>query len=184
MIHSKQRKSPGRNMALAALLLALAFVLPLLTGQIPQIGMMLSPMHIPAMLAGFILPLPWAVALAFVMPLLRSLLFSIPIMLPMALTMAFELAAYALIISWLAPKLAQTLPGIIATLLIAMAGGRVVYAIANYFILNAMGIPFNLATVFKALTIGGLPGIIIQLLLLPPLVLALRRAGMRSPERA
>ncbi len=180
MIHRKQKQSPGRNIAIAAMLLALAFVLPFLTGQIPQIGMMLSPMHIPAMLAGFVLPLPWAVPLAFVMPLLRSLLFSIPVMMPVALTMAFELAAYALIIALVAPKLAKAWPGIIATLLIAMVGGRIVYSIANFFILNTIGIPFELGTVVKSLTIGGLPGIVVQLILIPPLVLALRRAGVRS----
>lgn len=184
MIQANRKRSNSRNLTISALLLALAFVLPFFTGQIPQIGMMLSPMHIPAMLAGFILPLPWAVGIAFIMPLLRSMIFQIPVMLPMALTMAFELASYALIISLLAKVLAKSWPGIIATLLIAMAGGRIVFTIANFIILNLMGIPFNFSTVFKALTIGGLPGIIVQLILIPPLVIALRRAGMPAPERA
>ena len=43
--------SPARNVVLAALFLALAFVLPMLTGHVPQIGAMLCPMHFPVLLA-------------------------------------------------------------------------------------------------------------------------------------
>ena len=41
------------KLTLAAMFLALAFILPFLTGQIPQIGSMLCPMHIPVLLCGF-----------------------------------------------------------------------------------------------------------------------------------
>ncbi len=176
MIHRDRQQTITRHLTISALLLALAFVLPFLTGQVPQIGSMLSPMHIPAILAGFLLPFPWAAGVAFVMPLLRSLIFTIPPMLPMALTMAFELLTYALLVALIAPKHAKNWAGILLTMLIAMVGGRIVYAIANFFILNAMGMPFSLPTVFKALTIGGLPGIILHLVIIPPIVLALRRA--------
>ena len=47
--------SPARNIVLAALFLALAFVLPMITGHVPQIGNMLCPMHFPVLLAGFVL---------------------------------------------------------------------------------------------------------------------------------
>ena len=43
-----------RKLTYAALFLAIAMVLPFLTGQIPEIGSMLSPMHIPVLLCGFI----------------------------------------------------------------------------------------------------------------------------------
>ena len=43
----------------SALYLAIALVLPFLTGQIPQIGSMLCPMHIPALLCGFVCGWPW-----------------------------------------------------------------------------------------------------------------------------
>ena len=67
--------SPARNMVLAALFLALAFVLPMITGHVPQIGNMLCPMHFPVLLAGFVLGGPWGLALGFIAPLLRSVLF-------------------------------------------------------------------------------------------------------------
>ena len=46
--------SPMRQLVLAALFLALAFVLPLLTGQVPKVGNMLCPMHFPVLLCGFV----------------------------------------------------------------------------------------------------------------------------------
>ena len=68
--------SPARKLVLAALFLALAFVLPLLTGQVPQVGSMLCPMHFPVLLCGFVLGGPWGLAVGFAAPLLRSVLFT------------------------------------------------------------------------------------------------------------
>ena len=42
--------SPARRIVLAALFLALAFVLPMVTGHVPQVGNMLCPMHFPILL--------------------------------------------------------------------------------------------------------------------------------------
>ena len=57
--------SPARDLVLAALFLALAFVLPMITGHVPQVGNMLCPMHFPVLLAGFVLGGPWGLALGF-----------------------------------------------------------------------------------------------------------------------
>ena len=67
-----------RKLTYSAVFLALALVLPFLTGQIPQIGSMLSPMHLPVMLCGFVCGGPWGLVVGFVAPLLRSLLFGMP----------------------------------------------------------------------------------------------------------
>lgn len=48
----------ARNLVYAGAALALCLVLPFLTGQIPQIGSALCPMHIPVLLAGFLCG-PW-----------------------------------------------------------------------------------------------------------------------------
>ena len=82
-----------RKLTYSALYLAIALVLPFLTGQIPEIGSMLCPMHIPALLCGFVCGWPWGLAVGFVSPLLRSLLFGMPTAYT-AVAMAFELAAY------------------------------------------------------------------------------------------
>mgnify|MGYP001045338803 CR=1 FL=1 len=80
-----------RKLTYSALYLAIALVLPFLTGQIPEIGSMLCPMHIPALLCGFVCGWPWGLAVGFVSPLLRSLLFGMPTAYT-AVAMAFELA--------------------------------------------------------------------------------------------
>lgn len=90
---NKSQKKLIRTLTLAAMCLALAIVLPFLTMQIPQIGQALSPMHIPALLCGFICGPFWGAAVGFVAPLLRHLMFGMPPLMT-AIAMAFELAAY------------------------------------------------------------------------------------------
>ena len=99
-----------RQLVLAALFLALAFVLPLLTGQVPKVGNMLCPMHFPVLLCGFVLGGPWGLAVGFAAPLLRSVLFGMPPMFPVAISMAFELATYGLVSGLLWRKAKHTLP--------------------------------------------------------------------------
>ena len=90
--HSKDMSARVLRLTYSALYLAIALVLPFLTGQIPQIGSMLCPMHIPALLCGFVCGWPWGLAVGFIAPLLRSALFGMPTMFPTAVAMAFELA--------------------------------------------------------------------------------------------
>ena len=83
------------RLTVSALCLALCLVLPFLTGQIPQVGGMLSPMHIPVYLCGFLCGPWWAGAVGAIAPLLRNLLFHMPPVLT-AVAMTFELAAYGI----------------------------------------------------------------------------------------
>ena len=75
-------RSTTRSLVLAALVLALAFVLPMVTGHVPQVGNMLCPMHFPILLCGFVLGGPWGLAVGFIAPLVRSVLFGMPPMFP------------------------------------------------------------------------------------------------------
>ena len=81
----------------AALCLALCMVLPFLTGQIPQIGSALSPMHIPVLMCGFLCAPAYAAAVGFIAPLLRFALFGMPPIFPTGVAMCFELATYGLV---------------------------------------------------------------------------------------
>ena len=76
------------KMILSALCLALAYVLPFLTGQIPEIGAMLCPLHIPVLLCGFVCGPAWGAAVGFIAPLLRSLTLGMPPLFPTAVCMA------------------------------------------------------------------------------------------------
>lgn len=76
-----------KDITVSACLLALGLVLPFLTGQIPSIGNALLPMHYPVFLCGFIVgPIP-AMIIGFLCPLLRSMMFTMPPMYPVAIAM-------------------------------------------------------------------------------------------------
>ena len=55
-----------KRLVLSALMLALAYVLPFFTGNIPQIGSMLLPMHLPVLLCGFLCGGPWGALVGLV----------------------------------------------------------------------------------------------------------------------
>ena len=79
-----------RKLTYAALCLALCMVLPFLTGQIPEVGSMLSPMHIPVLLAGFLCGPWWALLVGATAPILRFVLFGMPPLFPPALPCALN----------------------------------------------------------------------------------------------
>ena len=126
-----------KKLAYAALFLALCLVLPMLTGQIPQIGSMLLPMHIPVLLCGLVCGWQYGAAVGFVAPLLRSLLFGMPPMYPVAIAMAFELLTYGLVIGLVYRRMAQKgAAGVYAALLTAMVAGRLVWGVAEVVLLG------------------------------------------------
>ena len=90
-------KSITKNIVLSAMFLAIGLVLPLFTAQIPQIGQMLLPMHIPVLLCGFVCGWQSGAVVGFVLPLLRSAIFGMPVFFPTATGMAFELMTYGLV---------------------------------------------------------------------------------------
>jgi len=90
----------SRKMAISAMLMAVGIVLPIFTGQIPQIGNMLLPMHLPVIVCGLICGWQYGGIVGFLLPLLRYVLFAMPPM-PNGLAMAFELAAYGAISGFL-----------------------------------------------------------------------------------
>ena len=92
-----KKNSAVLKLVLGALFLALALVLPFLTGQIPEIGSMLCPMHLPVLLAGFVCGGPIAAVIGFAAPLLRFLMFGMPPIYPTGLSMAFELPTDGLV---------------------------------------------------------------------------------------
>ena len=169
-------KSPARDLVLAALFLALAFVLPMITGHVPQIGNMLCPMHFPVLLAGFVLGWPWGLALGFIAPLLRSLLFGMPPMFPIAISMAFEMAAYGAVSGWMYRKVPHTLPMTYATLVTAMVAGRLVWGAVRFVLAGLTGSSFPFSAFLSGALLTAIPGIIAQLILIPLIVTALKKA--------
>ena len=116
----------------ASLFLALALALPFLTGQIPQIGAMLTPMHFPVLLCGFLCGWQWGIAVGFAAPLLRSVLFGMPVMYPMAICMALVLATYAAVAGMLYRVFPQKRRFLYVSLIISMILGRLVWGLARF----------------------------------------------------
>jgi len=171
-----------KNLVLSALFLALAYVLPFFTGNIPQIGSMLLPMHIPVLLCGFLCGAPWGTAVGLVAPLMRSVLTGgFPPMFPTAFAMAFELAAYGFVSGFLARRLSPKPGGIYTALLSAMVCGRIVWGIVMA-IITLKGDGFTFAAFIAGAFTNAIPGIILQLVAIPAIIFTLRKINKSPAE--
>ena len=167
-------KSDTRKITLAAMFLALAFVLPFLTGQIPQIGSMLCPMHLPVLLCGFICGWPWGLVVGFVAPLLRSVTLGMPPLFPTAFCMAFELAAYGAVSGLMHKILPKKKISVYGSLIVAMIIGRIVWGCVMFICMSANGGAFTFAAFIAGAFTNAIPGIIVQIILVPILVMVLQ----------
>lgn len=161
------------KMILAALFLALAYVMPFLTGQIPEIGSMLCPLHIPVLLCGFICGPYWGLAVGFTAPLTRSLVIGMPTLFPTGFCMAFELAAYGLVAGLMHKMLPHKKPYIYLSLLTAMIVGRLVWGVAMFICLGINGGSFTFSAFLAGAFTNALPGILVQIVLIPIMVMLL-----------
>ncbi len=177
------RKNSVRNLVLASLFIALGLVLPFLTGQIPEIGRMLLPMHIPVLLAGFVCGGPLGLLVGFITPLLRSVLFGIPVMFPIAVSMAFELAVYGLLAGLLYRMMPKKPIYLWVVLLLSMIGGRVVWGAVSMVLYGFQGTPFTWQMFMGGAIINAIPGIILQIVAIPAILLALKKAGLWRDEK-
>lgn len=166
------------KMILSALFLAMAYVMPFLTGQIPEIGSMLCPMHIPVLLCGFVCGWPWGLAVGLIAPLLRSLTLGIPPIFPTAVCMAFELAAYGAISGLMHKLLPRKKPYIYLSLIASMLTGRLVWGAAMLVCMGINGGAFTFSAFFAGAVTNAIPGIIVQIVLIPILVMVLDNPGI------
>lgn len=176
-------KNPNtKNLVTAAVCLALCLALPFLTGQIPQIGSALSPMHIPVLLGGFLCGPWWAMAVGLTAPLLRHVLFHMPPLIT-AVAMCFELGAYGLVSGLLYRRLPRRNSSIYISLVAAMLAGRAVWGVVRALLSGASGQPFTWTMFMAGAFFDAIPGIVVHIALIPLLVMALQRAGITGRER-
>lgn len=177
------------RLALAAMFLALGLVLPLLTAQIRELGNMLLPMHLPILLCGLICGWQYGAVVGFVCPLLRFALFSMPRM-PMGIGMAFELCAYGAIVGFLYGRSKwKCVFSLYRSLIIAMIGGRIVWGVARVVMVGAADVPFGWEMFLSGALLTAIPGILLQLVLIPVIMVALDKAKLvpfskRRPQTA
>lgn len=156
-----------KRLVIAGLLLALGVVIPMIFHSTGIMGTVFLPMHIPVLIGGFLLPPYLALFLGMLTPLINSLVTGMPPMFPMAIIMTFELGIYGFVASLLYRKL--KMPSIISLILSMIAGrimaGLVVFILATFFSLQMEPMSFIIAGVTT-----GIPGIIIQIILIPSLI--------------
>ena len=160
-------------MTLSALFLALAYVLPFFTGQIPEIGAKLCPMHIPVLLCGFICGPLWGGAVGVIAPLFRSLTLGMPPLFPTAFCMAFELMAYGAMAGLMHKVLPRKKPFVYCSLLISMIVGRLIWGAVMFISVGVSGGSFTFSAFLAGAIINAVPGIIVQIVLVPLLIIIL-----------
>ena len=173
----KMNGSNIKKLTLTAMFLSAGILLPFLFGQIPQIGSMLLPMHIPVFLCAFICGAQYAAPLAFILPLFRSLVFARPNLYPEAISIAFEMAVYAIVagLIWKFSK-RKNLLSIYISMLPAMIVGRFARCIIQIALLSLGNIPFTFPALLTGIVIAGIPGIILQLIIIPAFILIIKKS--------
>ena len=171
------------KMVFSALFLALAYVLPFLTGQIKEIGQMLCPMHLPVLLCGFICGWQWGACVGFIAPLFRSVTLGMPALFPSAFCMAFELAAYGIMAGLMYKCLPRKRILIYVSLIISMIVGRVVWTLV-FMLVSGAGAGFiSFYVLLGSQFRNALLGIIAQLVIIPPVVMLVENTSLMKGSR-
>ena len=168
------------RLIISALCLALAYTLPFLTLSSPQLGSMLLLMHIPVLLCGFLCGWQWGLSVGFIAPLLRSLTIGAPVFPTMAICMALQLASYGAFSGLTYKLLPKKKPFIYVSLLISMLVGRIVFGISMAISMGIGGEPYSFSMFIASSLTGAIPGIVIQIVFVPILVMVLKsQKGLR-----
>lgn len=164
------------NIVVSALCLALCIVLPFLTGQIPEIGGMLCPMHIPVFLCAFLCGPYYAGAVGLIAPVMRSLMFTMPPLFPTAISMSFELLTYGLAAGIIYKVMPKKVYSIYISLISSMLAGRAVLGIVNTILL---GSSYTFSAFIAGAFVNAFPGMILHIILIPLLVIALNKTRLK-----
>ena len=174
---------PTHKLVLSAMFLAAGIILPFFTGQIPQIGNLLLPMHFIVFLCTYICGWQYGAATGFILPLLRWFLFGAPILYPNAIAMSFELCVYGLVAGVLYQAVKhRNLRAVYSSMITAMVCGRVVWALAQRMLLGMKAEAFTFEMFVLAAFVNAIPGIVIQLILIPVIV-SIHNRRLQKAER-
>jgi len=167
-----------RQLVLAALFLALGILMPFLTAQNPSLGNKLLPMHIPVLLCGFICGWQYGFIVGLILPVFRSMLFGMPPMFPHAIAMSFELATYGCITGLMHKLLPKRNAFVYVSLITSMICGRIVWGIVSFFLYRLDNTAFTWEIFMTGAFINAIPGIVVQIIIIPIIIVALARAKL------
>lgn len=166
--------TPSRRLTSAALCVALGVLLPQVFHAIPNFGAVFSPMHLPVLVCGLICGWKYGLLCGLLTPALSSALTGMPaaMILP---GMICELAVYGLVsgLLFFRVKTGKRLADIYLSLVPAMLLGRLFAGLMNGLFFRAGD--FTLQMFLTGYFVTALPGILIQLVLIPILMLALEK---------
>lgn len=168
------KKQKLQKITLSSIFLAFGMALPFLTMQIKEIGDSLLPMHIPVMLCGILCGYGYGAAIGFILPFLRSVCFGMPPIYPNAVWMSAELLTYGIVIGLLYKKLPQNLPGVYLSLILSQISGRIIWGLTKTLLLSINGKFFTFTMFISGGFVDAIPGIILQLLLIPTIISILK----------
>lgn len=175
-----KKQTNTTKLILSAMLLAMAYVLPFLTGQIPRLGAMLCPMHIPVILCGYICGAPWGALIGFIAPLFRSLTLGSPTLFPRAVAMAFELATYGAVSGTMYRVLPKKNIYIYLSLIFAMISGRLVWGVVQLLCVGLDLSKFGFGAFWAGSVANAVPGIILQIIIVPIVVMVYEKSKPSS----
>ncbi len=180
---NKGKMNSVTKLCISSMFIAIGWLLPLLSGQNTELGNMLCLMHIPVLLAGYALGPQYGLIVGAVTPLSRFLIFGRPVIYPTAVCMAVELAGYGLISGLVFRLLRKSkhindLAAIYISLVTAMLGGRLLWGVARVCcgLFSKSAFTWNMFVTAGFVT--AIPGMLIQLFLIPAIVMALSRSGV------
>ncbi len=168
-----------KKITLSALFIALGLVLPLLTGQLKQLGNAFLPMHLPVLLCGLVVGPVHGLIVGLILPILRHFTFGMPPLYPTGISMAFELATYGFVVGYVY-KVSRwkCIIALYESLIIAMVAGRIIWGIVQMILLGINGQAFTYEMFMAGAFLNAIPGIVFQLIFIPSLMLALHKTGM------
>ena len=168
------------NLVYESMMFALGLTLPFLTGQIPDIGNMLLPMHLPVLLCGFVCGYKYGFLVGATLPVIRSFMFGMPVLFPSAVTMAFELCAYGFITGFVYMKMKKkNIASVYISLICAMLIGRIIKGCANAVCYGIISKTYTFGMFISGAFVEAVPGIILQLILIPAILISVKKASVK-----
>lgn len=167
-----------KKLTFSALFIAFGLVLPQFFHLFGGTGPIFLPMHIPVLLAGFFLGAPAGALVGVITPILSSVLTGMP-QIPILYFMIIELAAYGFIAGFTFKNLKLN---VYVSLILSMIIGRALLAAGVFALQPLLGLKLSPQAYMIGAVTNGIPGMILQLVFIPAIVLILMKAGVSVNE--
>ena len=171
-----------KNLVMAALFTAIGVVLPQAFHMIPNAGSIILPMHLPILICGMVAGGFYGAIAGALTVSLSILINGMPPLFPIGVCMIAELAVYGLVsgVAYKALGCRMNRKRTYAALIIAMLAGRAVNGLAMTAAMGMAGKAYTMQAFLMGAFVTALPGIIIQLVLIPPVVMALEKTHLTA----